>query len=75
MRRSIIRASRSSSSSDQPGEVADMVHAFGGALPGELLMLAQHRGQLQLLEMVAQEDLRRLLDGAGHQDLPVISAM
>ncbi len=28
---------------DQPGEVADMVDAFGGALPGELLMLALRR--------------------------------
>jgi hypothetical protein len=60
---------------DQPGEVADMIHALCGALAGELLMLAQDGGQLQLLQMVAQEDLRHLLDGAGHQVLPVISAM
>jgi hypothetical protein len=60
---------------DQPGEVADMVHALGGALPGELLVLAQHRGQLQLLQVVAQQDLRRLPEGAGHQVLPVTSAM
>jgi hypothetical protein len=52
-----------------------MVHALGGALPGKFLVLAQHGGQLQLLQVVAQEDLRRLLDGAGHQVLPVIRAM
>jgi hypothetical protein len=58
---------------DQPGEVADMVHAFGRALPGYLLVLAQDGGQLQLLEVMAEQDLRRLI-GRGAHGSP-ISAM
>jgi len=42
---------------DQPGEVAHMVHALQGALPGELLMLAQDRRKLQRLQMGAEQDL------------------
>jgi hypothetical protein len=34
-----------------------MIDAFGGALPGQLLMLAQEGRQLQRLEMVGEQDL------------------
>ena len=43
-----------------------MVHAFGRALPGQLLMFPQKRGQLQRLEVMRSrlEALRRSLNGA-----------
>ena len=42
---------------NQPGKIADMIRVLGGALAGQLLMLAQHRRQLQLFEMMAEQDL------------------
>jgi hypothetical protein len=58
MRRSTMRRSRSISLQlDKPGEVADMIDAFGGALPGQLLVLAQEGRQLQRLEMMGEQDL------------------
>jgi len=44
---------------DQPGEVADVVRALGGALPGDLLMLAQDSRQRQLIEVMEEPDLVR----------------
>ena len=59
---------------DQPGEVADMIDVLGGAVAGELLVLAQHRRQLEPLEVVAQQDLRRL-GRRRHRAPPPSSAM
>jgi hypothetical protein len=56
---------------DQPRQIPHVVDVLGGALPGELFVLAQHGRQLQLLEMMAQKDLGRLGDGcAGHAGAP-----
>ena len=56
---------------DQPGQELDMVLPFAGALPGELVILAQERGQLQGLEMVGQKDP----GSVGHAALPGIRDM
>ena len=56
---------------DEAGKVADMVHAFGRALPGQLVVLAVEGRQAQLLEMVLQQDLR----GIGHAAVPDISTL
>jgi hypothetical protein len=45
---------------DQARQIANMIDTFLGALAGQLLMLAQHRRQLQPLEMMAQQQVRRL---------------
>ena len=42
----------------QPHQVTRMVDALGGALPGDLVVLAQERRQLQRLQMVGEQDLR-----------------
>ncbi len=49
-----------------------MVDVLGRALPGQPLVLAQRRRQLQLLEVVAQQDLGRL-GGGGHAGAPASS--
>ncbi len=49
---------------DQARQIADMVHVLGGALPSDLLMLPRRRRQLQPLEMMAKQNLRRLRGGA-----------
>ena len=48
-----------------------MVDAFGGALPGDLVVLAQEGRQLQRLEVVRQQDLRRV----AHDAAPASSSM
>jgi hypothetical protein len=42
---------------DETGQEADMVYAFGGALPGQFLMLTKAGGRLERLEMVGEQDL------------------
>ena len=42
----------------QPQQEAGIVDAFGGALPGDLVVLAQEGRQLQRLEVVGQQNLR-----------------
>ena len=49
---------------DQPQQVAGMVGAVTRALAGHLVILAQHRRQLQLLEVMGEQHLRR---GAIHR--------
>ena len=46
---------------DEAGEEADMIDAFSGTLPRELVMLTQARRQLERLEMVSEKDLRGLI--------------
>ena len=59
MRRSTMRRSRSiSSSSASLRQVADVIDAFRGALPGDLVVLAQEGRQLQRLEVVGEQHLR-----------------
>ncbi len=55
----------------QPQQVARIVDAFGGALAGDLVVLAQEGRQLQRLEVVGQQDLRRV----GHDAAPARSSM
>jgi hypothetical protein len=55
---------------DQPGEVADVIDVLDGALPGQLVMLAQHGRQLELAQVMAQQDLRRLGRGAHDAGVP-----
>jgi hypothetical protein len=52
---------------DQPQQVAGMIDTLAGAFTGDLLILAQHRWQLQLLEMMGQQNLRGARRGAGRQ--------
>ncbi len=59
---------------DQPGEIADVIGILGRALPGDLLVFPQHGVQLQLLEVMLQQDLWRLVRRHAHDDAPVISA-
>ena len=59
MRRSTMRRSRSiSSSSAKSAEDSDVIDAFRGALPGDLVVLAQEGRQLQRLEVVGEQHLR-----------------
>jgi hypothetical protein len=37
-----------------------MIEALGGALPGELVVLAQERRQLERLEVMSEQKLRRI---------------
>ena len=58
---------------DQPRQIAHMVDVLGGLLPGYLLVFAQLGRQLQLLEVVAQEDIEGLGGGrGGHLDAPAL---
>ena len=50
----------------QPQQVAGMVDALGGALPGELVVLAQEGRQLQRLQVMGEQNLRRV----GHDAAP-----
>mgnify|MGYP002386131676 FL=1 len=43
---------------DQPQQVAGMIDAVAGAFPRDLVIFAQDRRQLQLLEMMSQQNLR-----------------
>ncbi len=42
----------------QPLEIADMIDAFGGALPGQLVIFPQEGWQPQCLEVVVEQQLR-----------------
>jgi len=46
---------------NEAGEEADMIDAFSGTLPREIVMLTQARRQLERLEMVSEKDLRGLI--------------
>ena len=48
-----------------------MVDALGGALPGELVVLAQEGRQLERLEVMGEQDLGRV----AHAAAPVSRAM
>ncbi len=48
-----------------------MVDAFSGALPGELVVLAQEAGQLEGLEMMGKQELGRV----GHETTPLSRSM
>ena len=41
----------------EPGQEADMVKPLGGALAGQLLVLAQECGQFERLEVVGEQNL------------------
>ena len=41
-----------------------MIHALRGALPGELVVLAQEGGQLERLEVMRQQNLRHVAHAA-----------
>ena len=51
---------------DKPQQIARIVDAFGCALAGDLVVLAQDRRQLERLEMMGQQNLR----GVGHDAAP-----
>jgi hypothetical protein len=40
-------------------QIARMIDAVAGALARHLVVFAKHRGQLQLLQVVGEKDLRR----------------
>ena len=44
----------------QANKIAHVIGAFGGALPGQLVVLAQEGRQLQGLEVMGQQHLRRI---------------
>jgi hypothetical protein len=44
---------------DEPQQVARVIAAVACALARDLVILSQHGGQLQLLELMGQQDLRR----------------
>jgi hypothetical protein len=48
-----------------------MVETFGSALPSKLLILAQERRQLERLQVMTEQKLRRI----GHDDAPVSKLM
>src|SRR6516225_2657467 len=50
----------------QAQQIAGMVDAFGGALPGELVIFAQERRQLERLEVMGEQKLRRV----AHDEAP-----
>ena len=50
---------------EQPQQVTRMIDAARGALAGDFVILAQHRRQLQLFEMMRQQELGGATHGAG----------
>ncbi len=50
----------------QTEQITHVIDALGCALPGELVVLAQERGQLERLEVMVQQHLRRI----GHVPAP-----
>src|SRR5277367_4847529 len=56
---------------DEAQEKTDMVETLGGALPSKLLILAQQRRQLERLQVMTEQKLRRI----GHDDTPVSKLM
>ena len=59
---------------DQAGQIPDMVDVLRRALSGDLLVLSEHGRQLQLLEVMLKQDLRRFAGGA-HTQVPEVSAI
>ena len=52
---------------NQPQQIAGVVEAAPGAVPGDLVVLAQDRRQLQLLEVMGEQDARcRLIAAHAH---------
>ena len=51
----------------QAQQKADMIEAFDGALPSELVVLAQERRQLERLQVMSEQKLGRI----GHDAAPV----
>ena len=51
----------------QAQKKADMIEAFGSALPSELVVLAQERRQLERLQVMSEQKLGRI----GHDAAPV----
>ncbi len=65
---------------DEPQQIAGIVDAFGGALVGDLVVLAQDRRQLQRFEVMGQQDPRdvargQALGGVGHDAAPTRRSM
>ena len=56
---------------DKAEQIADMVDAVGGALPGELVVLAQEGRQLERLEVMGEQKLGRV----GHHATPLSRPM
>jgi hypothetical protein len=52
-------------------QVAGVLDAFGGALPGKLVILAQEGRQLERLQVMGEQQLR----GVGHDATPVSRPM
>ena len=50
---------------EQPQQIARVVDAVAGAFAGHLVILAQHRGQPELLPMMRKQNLRSALARAG----------
>ena len=55
----------------KPEQIADMIDALGGALPGELVVLAQEGRQLERLEVVGEQKL----GGVTHDATPLSRSM
>ena len=55
----------------KPQQITRIVDAFGGALARHLVILAQERRQLERLEVVRQEHLRRIGDDAAPVSRPI----
>src|ERR1700686_1292902 len=55
----------------QAQQKADMIKALGGALPSELVVLAQERRQLERLQVMREQKL----GGIGHDAVPVSRLM
>jgi hypothetical protein len=56
---------------DEAQEKADMVETLGSALPSKLVILAQERRQLERLQVMTEQKLRRI----GHDDAPASKLM
>ena len=50
----------------QPQQIANMIDAVAGALPRQLIVLAQEGRQLQRLQVMRQQDLWRAWRRVGH---------
>jgi hypothetical protein len=48
----------------QPQQIADMIDRIGRALPGQLVVLTQEARQLQRLQVMGEQDLRRVAHDA-----------
>ena len=54
---------------DQPEQVARVVHALAGAFARHLVIFPQHGRQLQPLEMMREQDLRRATHSAQRRSI------